>query len=101
MKGVDDVLLTMDRGEEKEITVPALDAYGEPNPDLIMKVPLYEFPDDLPLDIGQVFTLPLPSGDEFQAAVIDIADGMVTVDLNHPLAGRTLVVTIKVILIAD
>ncbi|HID73470.1 MAG TPA: hypothetical protein EYP43_00300 [Thermoplasmata archaeon] len=59
------------------------------------------FPDGMLLKPGFVFEITLPSGEKVPASVIEISDEMVTVDLNHPLAGRILLATIKVVAIVQ
>ncbi len=76
-------------GETLEVLVPPKDAYGERNAALVMDVPREQFPEETPPQVGQQFQVETPEG----ARVVTVAkvdDAQVTIDANHPLAGRPL-----------
>ena len=100
IKGFDNAVIGMKVGEEKEITLSPNQAYGEYNPDLLKDIPREVFPQDQTLQKGMVFMLNLPSGQSVPARISDIKDQDVTIDLNPPLAGKTLKFKIKLLAIA-
>lgn len=96
--GFENAVLGMDKGEEKEITIEAKDAYGEHNPQLIQKVPK----DKLPAEAkeGSVLMLQAPTGAKMPVKIMKMDDNEATLDLNHPLAGKTLKFKIKIVDVA-
>jgi FKBP-type peptidyl-prolyl cis-trans isomerase 2 len=99
--GFDDAIVGMKKGEEKEIKLEPCDAYGEHNSELTKKVPKGQMPKNEELEPGMMLMLTLPNGMQFTAQVIEVDEETVTLDLNHPLAGKTLNFKIKVLDIAS
>ena len=95
IKGFDDAILGMKEGEEKQFSISPEDAYGEHDPTLIQKVPKEIFPSDAELTPGLLFEAGLPTGEKVPAMITSVEDGIVLVDLNHPLAGKRLNFKIK------
>jgi len=90
----------MSSGESRDIEVPASEAYGEYNPDAFDDIPKEQFA-GIDLEPG----LPLygqgENGETVQVVVKDIKDDVVTVDYNHPLAGKDLVFAVTVLDVRD
>lgn len=95
IKGFDDAIIGMREGEEKQFSISPSDAYGEHDPTLIQKVPKEVFPSDAELAPGLLFEAGLPTGEKVPATITAIEEGIVIVDLNHPLAGKRLNFKIK------
>ena len=95
IKGFDDAVLGMDEGDEKEFTIQPAEAYGQHDPTLVQKVPREVFPQEAELTAGLLFEAGLPTGEKVPAMITAVDEGIVTVDLNHPLAGKTLSFKIK------
>ena len=95
IKGFDDAVLGMDEGDEKEFTIQPAEAYGQHDPTLVQKVPREVFPQEADLTAGLLFEAGLPTGEKVPAMITAVDEGIVTVDLNHPLAGKTLNFKIK------
>lgn len=93
--GFDAAVIGMDVGEEKEFTLKPEEAYGMPNEKAIQKVPKGKFPAEA--KEGMMIGVPLPSGQQIPAKIAKIDDKEVTIDMNHPLAGKTLVFKIKIV----
>ena len=96
IKGFDDAILGMNEGEEKQFSIEPAEAYGEHDPTLVQKVPREIFPQDAELVPGLLFEAGLPTGEKVPATITDVQGGIVSVDLNHPLAGKKLNFKIKV-----
>ncbi len=96
IKGFDDATLGMKEGEEKQFSIEPTDAYGEHDPTLVQKIPRVVFPQDVELVPGLLFEAGLPTGEKVPATITEVQEGIVTVDLNHPLAGKKLIFKIKV-----
>ena len=101
IKGFDDAVLGMKKGEEKKITLKPNDAYGELNPELIKELPKNCFPADQDIQPGMMFMMGLQDGRKIQVRISKVSEDTVTVDLNPPLAGKTLIFKIKIIDIAS
>jgi len=96
--GFDSAVIGMAEGEEKEVTLQPLDAYGEINPQAIQKVPAEKFPKDA--KVGLQVGIPLPNGQQYPATITAMDEKEVTLDMNHPMAGKILIFKIKVVSIS-
>ncbi len=97
IKGFDDAVIGMKKGEEKEIKISPSEAYGEVNPELIKKIPKDNLPPGQEPQPGMMLVLGTPDGRRIPAKITEVTDKDVTIDLNHPLAGKTLNFKIKVV----
>jgi len=94
--GLDKALLGMKAGDSKKVTVKPEDAYGPLDPKAQAEVPK----DVLPQGAAVVGTRLLASGQDGQprpVTVKAVKDTTVLLDLNHPLAGKTLFFDVKVV----
>lgn len=96
IKGFDDAVLGMKENEEKQFSILPADAYGEHDPTLVQRVPREVFPQDAELVPGLLFEAGLPTGEKVPATITEIQGEIISVDLNHPLAGKRLNFKIKV-----
>ena len=90
IKGFDDGVMGMKVGEEKEIVIPPREAYGDYNPQMIKKIPRDKLPMDQELKPGMMLMMSLSNGQELPVKIAAIDDKEVSLDVNHPLAGKTL-----------
>jgi FKBP-type peptidyl-prolyl cis-trans isomerase SlyD len=90
----------MEKGEKKTIEVKAEEAYGQVNPELIQKIPRSEF-QGIELQKGMVLQAQDPYGNVIPIKVVDFNDQEVTIDANHPLAGKDLVFEVEVVDVRD
>jgi peptidylprolyl isomerase len=90
IRGVDDALTGMAPGQEKTVTIAAEEAYGPHRPELLHEVERAAIPPEVDLEIGQQLEGRDTSGQSLRLTVVDVADNMVTLDANHPLAGQDL-----------
>lgn len=97
IKGFDQGVLGMKKGEEKIITIPPSEGYGVHNPELLKKIPREQLPKDKEPQPGMVLALGTPDGKRFPATITKVDAKEITVDLNHPLAGKTLKFKVKVV----
>ena len=80
----------MQAGEQKTIHIPADEAYGQRNENLVEEVPLQQFPEDLQLQVGMQLQAQSPNGESFNVVVTALSETAATLDGNHPLAGEAL-----------
>ncbi len=97
VEGFDDAVIGMEEGEEKEVTLEPENAYGDRNPQLVQEVPKSELPDDQEVKEGMVLGMTLPNGKQAPATVVNVGDEKLKLDLNHPLAGKTLNFDLKIV----
>jgi len=90
-------LVGLSKGDKKEFTLEAKDAFGDTNPDNIHYVDKSRFSHDAPAEIGNIITFTQPGGVELPGMVKEISGDSVTVDFNHPLAGQTVTFEIEVV----
>ncbi|NPA13356.1 MAG: peptidylprolyl isomerase [Aquificae bacterium] len=98
--GLESRMEGMEVGEKKTIEVPAAEAYGEKDPQLIQKVPR-EYFQGIELQKGMPLQAQTPDGQIINMTVVDFNDQEVTVDMNHPLAGKDLVFEVEVVNVRD
>ena len=90
IKGFQGAIEGMKVGEEKEVKQAPADAYGERNEKFVQEVPKDKLPKDLDPKENMVLTLKNPEGQVMYAKVSEVKENSVLIDLNHPLAGKTL-----------
>lgn len=88
--GLEAGLVGMSEGDEKKIEVAAADAYGEQNPEAIQMLPRDQF-EGIDLEKGMMLYGQGEDGQTTQVVVKDFNDTDVTIDFNHPMAGKDLV----------
>ncbi|WDP83804.1 MAG: peptidylprolyl isomerase [Desulfobacter sp.] len=96
IKGFDQAVVGMKKGESKTVTIPPEMGYGLRNEEAFVDVPKQHIPDEIPLVEGLELELQDPEGRPVPARVAEITDDMVKMDINHFLAGETLVFDITV-----
>ena len=95
--GLESQIYGMSSGESKEVTVPPEEAYGVLDEDALGTVPRDEFPPDMPLEKGVALQLRDEDGEVFDAYVESVDKKSVEINLNHPLAGKELHFSVKVL----
>ena len=99
--GFDNAVVGMVLNEEKEITITPEDGYGPINAELSKEVPRDQLPKDEEPKVGMMLGVGLPNGQQVPAMITNVTEDKVTIDLNHPLAGKTLHFKIKVVDISE
>jgi FKBP-type peptidyl-prolyl cis-trans isomerase SlyD len=94
--GLEKELTGMKVGAEKHVTVKPEDGYGKINPGAVQEVPKEKIPPNA-LKVGAVLAAKSPEGMVVPMTVREIKEKTVVMDLNHPMAGKTLVFDIKVV----
>jgi FKBP-type peptidyl-prolyl cis-trans isomerase SlpA len=96
LPGFERLLFGMTGGERQMFTVSPENAFGQPNDNNLQYLPREQFDDDAELEIGLVFSFADASGGEVPGMIISFDEEEVTVDFNHPLAGRTILFDVLV-----
>lgn len=95
--GFDNAVMGMEKGEEKEVTLTPDQAYGEYKDEMKQKIPRKALPPEQVPEKGMMLGIATPQGQQIPAKIIEVDDEDITVDINHPLAGKTLFFKIKLI----
>ena len=95
--GLEKELFGMQIGETREVTVPPADAYGEYDANAFVDIPKEQFPANFEFGIGKTIRLSDPQGRLINANIMEIGETDVRLDLNHPLAGKELHFTAKIV----
>ncbi|MDK2779033.1 MAG: peptidylprolyl isomerase [Pseudomonadota bacterium] len=87
-------------GDELEVTIAPEDAYGEYSDERVQKVPMEAFQGVEKVEPGMAFTAQTEHG-PINLIVTEVDEAVVTVDANHPLAGKSLQFSVKVESVRD
>lgn len=98
--GFENGVIGMALGEAKTVQIPCAEAYGPVRSEMIQEVPRDQIPQSIPLSVGGRLQAAGPDGQPFTLTVKSIVDDVVTLDANHPLAGKDLIFEIELVEIA-
>ncbi|ANB17016.1 FKBP-type peptidyl-prolyl cis-trans isomerase [Dokdonella koreensis] len=99
--GLENALAGRAVGDRFQVSVPPAEAYGERQEGSIQRVPKKYFQNVQQLRPGSVTALGLREGGHRQVTVVKVGTTVIDVDVNHPLAGRTLDFDIEITAIRD
>ena len=88
-------------GESKDVVVAATDGYGEEDEKAFMDVPREQFPKEIPMKVGTELQVQNQAGQPMYARIDTVGDKSVRLDFNHPLAGKELHFSVKVVGLRD
>lgn len=88
--GFEDAVVGMAPGEEKTVQIAAEQAYGSYDEQLVQSIARESIPGDVDLENGLEFRATSPTGEQLLLTVTKFTDSEVTMNGNHPLAGRDL-----------
>jgi peptidylprolyl isomerase len=95
--GFEQGVIGMSIGERKTVGVPADEAYGPHHDAMVLVVDRSQLPSGLDPQVGQQLRLDMEDGRRFVAMVRDAGESTITLDANHPLAGRELIYDIELL----
>jgi peptidylprolyl isomerase len=88
--GFDKAVEGMTVGDSKTVNIPAEDAYGPHHAQMVQEVPLSALPEDLTPAEGMGLQAQGPDGQQVNLVITSVQEEVITVDGNHPLAGKAL-----------
>ena len=88
-------------GEKLDVKVAPKDGYGVHDPRGVQRVPRDAFPEDMDLEPGMQFGAEDPEGETTTVWIVKVESDHVVVDMNHPLAGKTLHFAVHVAAVRD
>jgi len=95
--GFDEAVKNMEVGETITVTIPAAQAYGEPDPKMIIRMQFDALPGSEKLEVGQHPVLATPDGRPLPCVVVAKDEETITFDMNHELAGKDLTFEIELL----
>ncbi|MBA6414307.1 FKBP-type peptidyl-prolyl cis-trans isomerase [Parahaliea sp. F7430] len=90
------LIFGMSPGDRQLFTVEPENAFGQPNDNNVQLIPRSHFEEGAELQVGLVFSFADASGAELPGVIAAIDDEEVSVDFNHPLAGRTILFDVQI-----
>jgi peptidylprolyl isomerase len=97
IQGFENALIDMSVDEEKKFTLTPEEAYGQRDEKLVRDFPRKDVPPELDPKVGQTVAMTTADGRQIPAHITEVDDQNVTIDMNHPLAGKSLTFDIKVV----
>lgn len=94
--GFEQAVTGMEPGESRSITIPSDQAYGPHREENIVSVPRQQFPDDIEPAVGQQLQMS-QGGQVHRVTVTDVGEENISLDANHPLAGKDLTFDLKLV----
>ena len=86
----------MEEGEKKQVVVKAEDAYGERNPEAIQKVSKDQLPPEIEPKVGMQLLAQTQTAN-IPVTIIEVEEDTITIDFNHPLAGKDLIFDVEIV----
>ena len=97
IEGFDAAVIGMAQGETKTVIIAPKQAYGETNPALIEEVKRSELPANLELTEGGQLEVTQADGKILRLMIDKVTEETVTLNANHPLAGKALTFVIEML----
>jgi FKBP-type peptidyl-prolyl cis-trans isomerase 2 len=100
IEGFEKAIVTMALNEEKEVSLPPEEAYGAYEDDMKREIPRDRMPAE-GLEVGMTLMATMPTGIQVPVTITQMTEKTVTIDLNHPLAGKVLNFKLKLVEIKE
>ncbi|HDM79442.1 MAG TPA: peptidylprolyl isomerase [Deltaproteobacteria bacterium] len=97
ISGFENAIVGMTVGERKVVKVPPEEAYGKYDKSLLVDIERSHMPEHLDLQLGKLLEFRAQDGSVALVTIRDITEKRVTLDGNHPLAGRELIFEIELV----
>ncbi len=95
--GFENGVIGMAPGDTRTLEIPAESAYGPYREDMLLDVSRDQFPDSIQPMVGQRLQLRQPDGQTMLVTVSAVGENEVTLDANHPLAGKDLIFDVELV----
>lgn len=98
--GFENAIVGMNIGDSKTVNIPADEAYGQYRDDLVLEIEKNQIPSHIQPELGMMLQMQSDQGTVTNVTITQISDNTVTLDANHPLAGKDLIFEIQLVEIA-
>jgi peptidylprolyl isomerase len=95
--GFEEAVVGMEVGESVTVTIPVNKAYGPYREDMLLVVTWAQLPEGFEPEVGRQLQIRPEGGQPISVVVKEFSDSSVTLDANHPLAGKDLTFTIELV----
>jgi peptidylprolyl isomerase len=95
--GFEKAVLGMQPGEKRSTTIVPDEGYGPYQDEMVFEVDRSKLPGNMEPQVGMELQVRTPDGMMIPVVIVDVADDRITIDANHPLAGRDLVFDIELV----
>ncbi|MFO7982193.1 MAG: peptidylprolyl isomerase [Desulfuromonadales bacterium] len=95
--GLDKAVDGMEVGESKTVTVESEEAYGPRRDEMVLEVERERLPEEIEPEVGQQLQVGSSEDQTMIVQITDVTDTAVTLDANHPLAGKDLTFDIELV----
>ncbi len=96
MPGLEEILTGMQEGEQREGILAPAKGYGTPNPEALIEIPRDHLPPEAWKE-GAMLQAAGPKGEQIEGVVNELKENDAVVDFNHPLAGKSIGFTVKIL----
>lgn len=97
IKGFDAAVYGMSIGDQKSVTIPCAEAYGEKREDMMLDIPMNQVPPTIKPEVGMELSLQNQMGQPMPVKVVFVDEEKITLDANHQLAGEDLIFDITLV----
>ena len=95
--GFENAVIGMSPGESKTAKIPPAEGYGPRHEENVIEVERQRLPDSLKPKVGMKLQIPTGKGEKIPVTVTAASESTVTLDANHPLAGKDLTFDIQLL----
>jgi peptidylprolyl isomerase len=99
--GFEQAIEGMSTGDRKTERIEPANAYGERREELVFTVGDDQMPDGNDVEVGDMLQVGFPDGSTANVQVTALENGSVTLDANHPLAGKALTFELELVSISS
>ncbi len=97
IKGFEDAVVGLKKGDKKTFDIKPEEGYGPHHAELVREVPRDKIPSEKEIRVGMVMQMKMPNNQIAMMRITKVTEKSVTVDMNHPLAGKTLTFEIEIV----
>ena len=97
LPGFEAYVIGMTQGQRQQFHIPPEEAFGQPNPQNIQDMKRADFPVDMPIAPGLMVSFSDAHNAELPGTIAKVDGDWVSVDFNHPLAGKTIIFDVEIV----
>ncbi|NBS26431.1 MAG: peptidylprolyl isomerase [Gammaproteobacteria bacterium] len=97
LPGFEQSIFGLQENDEHTVEIPPSEAFGDHNEDNIQVIPRFRFPADLVVEKGLMINFADSAGNEQAGVIANFDADRVTVDFNHPLAGKNILFRVRIL----
>jgi peptidylprolyl isomerase len=97
LQKIDVAVRGMKIGEKKDLKLEPEEAFGPRREELIKDIPRSSIVLDKEPKVGATLLIRSPDGMTFPARIMEVKEDVLKIDFNHPLAGKTVIITIELV----